>query len=52
MVCDSNPLVMWSTCGLYTALPYGYNYQRVGVAEDRMGIVDRKGEVARQFDGK
>ena len=50
MVCDGgsmgNPLVMWSSCGLYTALPYGYNYERVGTVrtlQDRMGVLDRAG---------
>ena len=50
MVCDSanmgNPLVMWNSCGLYTTLPYGYNYQRVGTVatlQDRLGVPQRTG---------
>ena len=39
----TNPLVMWNSCGLYTSLPYGYNYQRVGTLAERMGQVGRYG---------
>ena len=39
---------MWNTCGLYTSLPYGYNYQLLDTIEDRMGMIDRKGEKFKQ----
>ena len=35
---------MWNACGLYTSLPYGYNYQVLDTIEDRMGTINRKGE--------
>jgi len=46
----ANPLVMWNSCGLYTVLPYGYNYQRVDALEERMGQVERKGNDVYYYD--
>ena len=36
---------MWNACGLYTSLPYGYNYQILDTIEDRMGMIKIKGTI-------
>ena len=47
----TNPLTMWSSCGIYTNLPYGYGAGYQGALPDKQSraIADRRGGVGKYF---
>ena len=47
----TNPLTMWSSCGIYTNLPYGYGAGYQGALPDKQSraIADRRGGAGKYF---
>ena len=47
----TNPLTMWSSCGIYTNLPYGYGAGYQGALPDKQSraIADRRGGAEKYF---
>ena len=47
----TNPLTMWSSCGIYTHLPYGYGAGYQGALPDKQSraIADRRGGAGKYF---
>ena len=47
----TNPLIMWSSCGIYTNLPYGYGAGYQGALPDKQSraIADRRGGAGKYF---